>query len=154
MTGNVLWGTIDSDRNLQIGLGEGVAPLQTKEISQTFDTLFPYLACFEKRYRSGPLAVTSNGLPIVGRRLTKSRRIIVCNGWAGKGLVPSAAAAVAIAKYIAESDDRQLTLFESMQGQRYIPPIFRDLLIETGILMHREKIGLLAAVFKKLFHRV
>jgi gamma-glutamylputrescine oxidase len=154
ISGNVLWGTIDSDRYLQIGLGEGVAPLETEEIRKTFDNLFPSLASFGKRYRSGALAVTSNGLPIVGRRLAKSKRIIVCNGWAGKGLVPSVAAAVAIAKYIAESDDRQLTLFESMQGQRYIPPIFRQLLIETGVLMHREKIGFLNALFKKLFHRV
>jgi glycine/D-amino acid oxidase-like deaminating enzyme len=153
ISGNVLWGSIDDNRYLQIGLGEGVTPLKTEEIRKTFDSLFPYLASFDKRYRSGALAVTSNGLPIVGRWLMKSQRIIVCNGWAGKGLVPSVAAAVAIAKYIAESDDRQLTLFESMRGQRYIPPIFRHLLIETGVLMHREKIGLLAALVKKRFHR-
>jgi glycine/D-amino acid oxidase-like deaminating enzyme len=153
IAGDVLWGTIDNDRNLQIGLGEGVAPLQTEEIRKTFDTLFPSLASFEKRYRSGALGITSNGLPIVGRWLMKSQRIIVCNGWAGKGLVPSVAGAVAIAKYVANSDDQQLTLFESMRGQRYIPRIFRNFVIETGVLMHREKMGLLTALFKKLFHR-
>ncbi len=120
MDGDVLWGGIDDQGNFTLGRGDSPdgSPERKEELahelSMLADSLYPGISQkYPPQVSFGAMLVAENHLPVVGRM----QNFDVMGGWAGEGIVPGYAAAQAYAKWVLKGDDRDLSLFETLQPQ-------------------------------------
>ncbi len=120
MDGDVLWGGIDDRGNFTLGRGDSLdgSPARKEALARQLgalaDSFYPGMTRkYPPRVSFGAMLVAENHLPVVGRM----QDFDVMGGWAGEGIVPGYAAAQAYAKWVLKGDDRDLSLFETLQPQ-------------------------------------
>jgi glycine/D-amino acid oxidase-like deaminating enzyme len=116
MDGDVLWGGLDAQNYFTFGYGdiESVASRDQllRDIRDDLDKYYPGLtAKYPPRICFGPVLVSENGLPAVGRMAEYD----VAGRWGHCGIVAGYSAAHAYARWIVHGKDDELSIFESMQ---------------------------------------
>lgn len=116
MDGDVLWGGLDARNYFTFGYGDMESAASRDELLQDIradlDKLYPGLTDrYPPRVCFGPVLVSENGLPAVGRMAEYD----VAGRWGHCGIVAGYSAAHAYARWIVHGKDDELSIFESMQ---------------------------------------
>ncbi len=120
MDGDVLWGGLDAQNYFTFGYGDLESASNREElfhdIKGMLDQMYPGLSeKYPPRVCFGPVLVSENGLPAVGRM----QEYDVAGRWGHSGIVAGSTAAHAYARWIVHEKDDQLAIFESMQPQSF-----------------------------------
>lgn len=117
---DVFWGGIDPQNMLTVGQGDlesaDELPALENKLKAIAENILPGVSQkYPYTLSAGPLFTAANALPVVGRM----KNYDVATGWAGLGIVPGFAAALAFARWYVHGDDRELKILESMQPERF-----------------------------------
>lgn len=124
LSGDVLWGGLDEKGFLTFGRGGLINPSEKdretlkKDILDQIEAMYPDLTTkYTAHISFGPMLIAENKMPIVGRL----KDYDLAGGWAGMGIVAGYAAASAYARWIVNSFDDELKVFESLQPSGFLP---------------------------------
>jgi len=136
LSGDVIWGSLDSKGILTMGFGDVDTPATKAEriaeqrkneaaLRDKFREILPdiaskYLDGVSKdkvSYSYGTMLKAENQFPLVGRMDNYD----VMVGWASRGIVQSSAAAQAYANYVVNGNDKALRPWESLQPNVFAP---------------------------------
>ncbi len=125
LTGDFLWGGIDSKNYFTFGRGDTPDPSPESrertyhDITGQLENLYPGIV---QKYRPhiffGPMLVPKNRMPVVGRMPGCD----AAGGWSGMGIVAGYAAALAYADWIVHGRDQKLKFFESFHPGKFAIP--------------------------------
>jgi glycine/D-amino acid oxidase-like deaminating enzyme len=128
LSGDVIWGSIDSQGVLTMGFGDSdkwngdqnKIDMQNKFREILPDIADKYLNGALKNnvtYSYGTMLEAENNFPLVGRMPDYD----VMVGWASRGIVQSSAAAQAYANWVVNGNDKALKPWESLQPKVFAP---------------------------------